>query len=166
MHTFRTQWLACTLTKQDFHALFQNTQRLACTLTKNTINDFHVHLQNTQWLACTLVEHTVKDFHARLQNTQWLACTLTEHTIKEFHEHLQNIQWLACSWICLLVGWLLNVPATCKCISGTDLLRQFYVLPHWDGSCRSNFPSHPVTVYWHRANQLKHWPYNSRRLAG
>ena len=30
----------------------------------------------------------------------------------------------------LLVGWLLNVPATCECISGTDLLRQFYVLPH------------------------------------
>ena len=24
----------------------------------------------------------------------------------------------------LLVGWLLNVPATCKCISGTDLLGQ------------------------------------------
>ena len=24
----------------------------------------------------------------------------------------------------LLVGWLLNVPATCECISGTDLLRQ------------------------------------------
>ena len=24
-------------------------------------------------------------------------------------------------------------------------------------SCRSNFPSHPVTVYWHRANQSKHW---------
>ena len=30
----------------------------------------------------------------------------------------------------LLVGWLLNVPATCECISGTDLLRQFNVLPH------------------------------------
>ena len=28
------------------------------------------------------------------------------------------------------VGWLLNVPATCECISGTDLLRQLYVLPH------------------------------------
>ena len=28
------------------------------------------------------------------------------------------------------VGCLLNVPATCQCISGTDLLRQFYVLPH------------------------------------
>ena len=31
---------------------------------------------------------------------------------------------------CLFVGWLLNVPATGECISGTDLLRQFYVLPH------------------------------------
>ena len=31
---------------------------------------------------------------------------------------------------CLFVGWLLNVPATCECISGTDLHRQFYVLPH------------------------------------
>ena len=25
----------------------------------------------------------------------------------------------------MFVGWLLNVPATCECISGTDLLRQF-----------------------------------------
>ena len=32
--------------------------------------------------------------------------------------------------VCLFVGWLLNVPETCECISGTDLLRQFYVLPH------------------------------------
>ena len=68
--------------------------------------------------------------------------------------------------VCLFVGWLLNVPATCECISGTDLLRQVYVLPHWDRSCRSNFPSHPVTVYWHRADQSQHWPYNARRLAG
>ena len=30
----------------------------------------------------------------------------------------------------VVVGWLLNVPATRDCISGTDLLRQFYVLPH------------------------------------
>ena len=30
----------------------------------------------------------------------------------------------------LFVGWLLNVPATGECISGTDLHRQFYVLPH------------------------------------
>ena len=30
----------------------------------------------------------------------------------------------------LFVGWLLNVPATCECVSRTDLLRQFYALPH------------------------------------
>ena len=29
-----------------------------------------------------------------------------------------------------IVCWLLKVPATCLCISGADLLRQFYVLPH------------------------------------
>ena len=52
------------------------------------------------------------------------------------------------------------------CISGTDLLRQFYVLPHWDRSCRPNFPSHPVTVYWHRADHSQHRPYNARHLAG
>ena len=33
-----------------------------------------------------------------------------------------------CFWLFNVVGWLLNVPATCECISGTDLLRQFYVL--------------------------------------
>ena len=32
--------------------------------------------------------------------------------------------------VCFFVGWLLIVPATCECISGTDLLRQFDVLPH------------------------------------
>ena len=28
------------------------------------------------------------------------------------------------------VCWLPNVPPTCECISGTNLFRQFYVLPH------------------------------------
>ena len=46
--------------------------------------------------------------------------------------------WEPWGVVCLFVGWLLNVPTTCKCISGTDLLRQFYMLPHWDRSCRSN----------------------------
>ena len=36
----------------------------------------------------------------------------------------------------------------------------------WDRSCRPNFPSHPVTVYWLWAKQSQHWPYNARRLAG
>ena len=30
----------------------------------------------------------------------------------------------------VVVCWLLNVPATCECISWTDLLRQCCVLPH------------------------------------
>ena len=30
----------------------------------------------------------------------------------------------------LFVCWLLNVPATDECISGMDLLRQLFVLPH------------------------------------
>ena len=61
---------------------------------------------------------------------------------------------------------LLNVPARCQCISGTDLLRQVYVLPHWHRSCRSNFLSHPVTLYWHQASQSQRWPYIARHLAG
>ena len=40
-------------------------------------------------------------------------------------------------------GWLLNVPATCQCISGADLLRQLYMLPQWDRSWRQNLLSHP-----------------------
>ena len=34
------------------------------------------------------------------------------------------------------------------CISETDLLRQLYMQPHWDRSCRSNLLFHPITVYW------------------
>ena len=45
---------------------------------------------------------------------------------------LSNITWLYSikHTLCEVVCWLLNVPATCQCISGTDLLRQFYMLPH------------------------------------
>ena len=39
--------------------------------------------------------------------------------------------------------WLLYVPATCLCISGTDLPRQLSVLPHRDRSSRSNYPTQP-----------------------
>ena len=62
------------------------------------------------------------------------------------NSHWQSIKFVGRSFPVIrlnimFVGWLLNVPATGSCISGTDLLRQFYVLPHWDRSCRSNFPS-------------------------
>ena len=32
--------------------------------------------------------------------------------------------------VVVVVCWLLNIPATCECISGTHLHRQIYVLPH------------------------------------
>ena len=70
-----------------------------------------------------------------------------------------------CHSVCFLVGCLPNVPATSSCTSRTHLLRQVYVLPHWDRCCTSNFPPHPVTVYWHPANQSQHWAYSTRRLA-
>ena len=60
---------------------------------------------------------------------------------------------------------LLDVPATCLCISGAGLLRKIYVLPQWDRLCRSNFLPHPVIVYWHRANHSQGWPRNARRPA-
>ena len=59
--------------------------------------------------------------------------------------------------VCWLVGCLASQQHA-KCTSGTDLIRQFYMLPHWDRSCKSNFLSHPVTVYWHWTNQSQQWP--------
>ena len=48
-----------------------------------------------------------------------------------FHFVLVRVTSLRFCWdFGWLVGWLLIVPATCECISGTDLLRQFNVLPH------------------------------------
>ena len=41
-----------------------------------------------------------------------------------------SLSYLVYRMLLLVVGCLLNVPATCECISGTDLLRQFDVLPH------------------------------------
>ena len=67
-------------------------------------------------------------------------------------------------WICAVA--CLTSQQHESVISGTDLLRQIYVLPHWDRRCRPNFPSHPVTVYWHRVDRSLRWPYNARRLAG
>ena len=47
---------------------------------------------------------------------------------------------------CLFVPCLLHVPAACSCISGTDLLRQTYVLPHRDRRYRENSPFRPIIV--------------------
>ena len=121
----------------------------------------------SEWLAqcqCTVTEWVSKF------NLQLLSCGRTPHyqSRSDPEAHIAQRQSIVQPTLhqYLFVCWMLIVPATCECISGTDLLRQFYVLPHWDRSCRSNFPSHPVTVYWHRADQSQCWPYNARRLAG
>ena len=107
----------------------------------------------------TIKERKVEKLREQMEFLQDCTRQLVQQLSRHFTTSL-------CPFGRIVVCWLLNVPATCKCISGTDLLRQFYVLPHWDWSCKSNFPSHPVTVYWHRANQSQHWSYNTRRLVG
>ena len=75
-------------------------------------------------------------FHARCHCRE-----NSSHTLFCCCINKQNVFWAQTAFCCLqrhrlvgqevlFVGWLLNVPATCECISGTDLLRQFYVLPH------------------------------------
>ena len=61
----------------------------------------------------------------------------------------------------VIVCCLLSVQATYQCISGTDLLRQFYVLPHRDRSCQTfhltqlqytdTGPTSPSTALKHQA---------------
>ena len=64
--------------------------------------------------------------------------------------------------VCLLVGCLTSQQQAS--VSQGRICSD--LLPHWDRSCRSNVLPHPVTVYWHRADQSQCWPYNARRLAG
>ena len=115
-----------------------------------------------------MISKSIKTIISRFTIIFWLVFTrITRQTVSRF---FVRMFWIRLTiWVLDLRGcccWLLNVSATCECISGMDLHRQFYVLPHWDRSCRSNFPSHPVTVYWHRVDQSQHWPYNTRHLAG
>ena len=75
--------------------------------------------------------------------------------------------------------WQLSVPLSAKgllvgCLTSQQhaslsqgrIFSDNFTCCHTDKSCRPNFPSHPVIVYWHWANQSQHWPYNARCLAG
>ena len=101
----------------------------------------HCQVNDAERLNITRSNHT-----RNRQNKVGVDMTHHKKTIRKYHKQGPGLE-------CLFVGWLLNIPATCQCISGTDLLRQFYVLPHWYRSCRSNFLPYPVTVHWHRADQ-------------
>ena len=63
-----------------------------------------------------------------------------------------------------VVAWLLNFLATGKAYLRDGSAQT--ILPHRERSCSSNLLSHPVTVYWHQANQSQHWPCNARPFAG
>ena len=65
---------------------------------------------------------------------------------------------------CLFVGCLTSQQHVS--VSQGQICSDNFTCCHTDRSCRSNFPSHPVTEYWHWANQSQHWPYNTRYLAG
>ena len=133
--------------------------------------------------ATALADHGLLPTFSAIQSYQRKAsCKLCRRLDNELHPSISicvytKLQLHICkylcrkiwSYICKLVhtGWRSTCSIkTCECLSGTDLLTQFYVLPHWNRSCRSNFRSQPVTLYWHRASQSQRWPYNARRLAG
>ena len=118
------------------------------------------------YILCLSNKQTIKQTNKRT-NTDTDTDT---HTHTHTHTHTQTktrrVERHGEGGGVLFVCWLLNIPATCWYISGMDLHRQFYMLPHWGRSCRSNFLPHPVTGYWHRVDQSQRWPYNARRLAG
>ena len=60
-------------------------------------------------------------------------------------QHSQTAQH--CHFIITLTGVVCWFFAWCPSNMQVYLLRQVYVLPHWDRSCRSNFLSPQVTVY-------------------
>ena len=70
-----------------------------------------------------------------------------------YHQrHREYFSNLCCLFICLLVA---EHPSN-RLVYLRDGSAQFYVLPHWDRSCRSNVLPHPVTVYWHLARHILH----------
>ena len=60
-----------------------------------------------------------------------------------------------------LVGWLLNVPATCQCISGAGLFNFMC----WHTEIEVADQTFHITQS-HRADQSQHWPCNVRRSTG
>ena len=91
---------------------------------------------------------------------------IIEYTLKQKWKWVTHIarmkynRWTKCC--SLLVGC--STSHQHAGVSQGPICRQLYVLPHWDRSCRSNFLPHPVTVYWHWADQSQSWPYIARHL--
>ena len=74
-----------------------------------------LELCNLDWRSRSLTHLWLPDDN---RYTQWLFLFLFLVHYPNFTKKSTHVN----SKVCLLVGWLLNVPATCECISGTDLL--------------------------------------------
>ena len=165
----------CHDSPQDSHC-HDSSQDSHC---HDSPQDSHCHDSPEDTVTATTHQRTVTAMtHQRTQSLPWLTTgqtgsilispTLKTDVVLLSHQgsELQSNGKHSDLPLQLFGGWLLNVPVTCKCISGTDLLTtQAYVLQHRDKSCRSNFLSHLVTADWQRANQPQRWPYNARPLA-
>ena len=66
-------------------------------------------------------------------------------------------RWTVKATVGLFACWLLNVPAHSS-VSQGRICSDNFTYCHTEIEVAS--PSHPVTVYWHRANQSQRWPYN------
>ena len=117
-------------------------------------------------LACLLDNYIVVGFHATGHRCgqPCPVCSMSLHIVIS-----QKVQLIshgaspgATERVCLLFAYC---PSN-RLVYLRNGSAQFYLLPHWDRSCRSNYLPHPVTVYWHWADQYQRCPYNARSLAG
>ena len=156
-------------------------------LDKPSIMKLYHHRRTTRW-GVAASSPTMVTFHdTRFVKCQWWNDGWTVKTVVTWQSSASMIQTpgnVSCSQFVSRVKTVCTAVTTAAvaavgamfivgCLTSRQhasasqgRIRQFYVLPHWDRSCRSNFPSHPVTVYWHRASQSQRWPCNARRLAG
>ena len=76
---------------------------------------------------------------------------------------------------CGVVGRLFIIPATCQYISGADLCRQLYKLPHWDKVADKTFslihniltraePVPALTLWWQAPSKVAIWVTSFKSL--
>ena len=97
------------------------------TIVKQLKLQWYGHITRSSGLAKTFLQGTVQGGRRRGRQRKRWEDNICEWTGLGLSDTVRKSEERE---VCLFVGWLLNVPATGECISGTDLHRQFYVLPH------------------------------------
>ena len=135
------------------------------------------HLALSCWLAVRLLSLWLTDW----SGVQRPCSPCTYSTCRQRLETTGNA-WFVC---CLSIRCLMSLQyAQCMLdhkflhwgrisrVSGQNGVSQLHIMLEIHHSaqesliCRSNLPSHPVTVYWNQASQSLLWPNNPRRLVG